>query len=103
MTFVELEHYSSPGLASRLYYLTEPAVAAVIDGNLHFDVKTPLLARYFPFRAHFASYESFIAGHRRFYVVQPTRNVAWEYSAGHLSLRPFATADHFQYYEASPR
>jgi len=101
MTFVELEHYSSPGLAARLYYLTDPAAAAAIDGNVLFDVKTPLLARYFPFRAHFEDYHSFISVHKRFYVVQPVRNVAREHALGRLVLQPRETADHFQYYEAA--
>jgi hypothetical protein len=101
MTFVELEHYSSPGLATRLYYLTDPAAAAAIDGNILFDVKTPLLARFFPFRAHFADYHAFIAAHKRFYVVQPVRNIAREHALGRLNLQARETADHFQYYEAS--
>jgi hypothetical protein len=103
MTFVELEHYSSPGLAARLYYLTDPAAAAAIDGNILFDVKTPVLARFFPFRAHFEDYHSFISAHKRFYVVQPVRNIARENALGRLGLQPRETVDHFQYYEASAR
>jgi hypothetical protein len=103
MTFVELEHYSSPGLAARLYYLTDPTAAAAIDGNVLFDVKMPLLARYFPFRSHFEDYQSFIAAHKRFYVVQPVRNLARENALGRLSLQPRETADQFQYFEASVR
>ena len=101
MTFVELEHYSSPGLAARLYYLTDPAAAAAIDGNILFDVKTPQIARFFPFRAHYEDYHSFIAAHKRFYVVQPVRNIAREHSLGRLSLQARETADRFQYYEAN--
>lgn len=101
--FLELEHYSSPGLAARLYYLTDPAAAAAIDGNVLFDVKTPQIARYFPFRAHYEDYHSFIAAHKRFYVVQPVRNIARAHSLGRLSLQPRETADSFQYYEASLR
>jgi hypothetical protein len=103
LTFIELEHYSSPGLAARLYYLTDPAAAAAIDGTTLFDVKTPQIARFFPFRAHFEDYHSFIAVHKRFYVVQPVRNIARENALGRLSLQPRETADHFQYYEASAR
>jgi dolichyl-phosphate-mannose-protein mannosyltransferase len=103
MTFVELEHYCSPGLAARLYYLTDPAAAAAIDGNVLFDLKTPVLAQFFPFRAHFEDYHSFIAAHKRFYVVQPVRNIAREHSLGRLNLQAQETADHFQYYEARPR
>lgn len=102
-TFVELEHYSSPQLASRLYYLTEPAVAAAIDGDILLEVKTPLIARFFPFRAHYEDYHSFIAVHKRFYVVQPIRNIVKEYLAGRVSLASMETVDHFQYYEADVR
>jgi hypothetical protein len=103
MTFMELEHYSSAGLAARLYYLTDPVAAAAIDGNTLFDVKTPLVARHFPFRAHYEDYRSFIATHKRFYVVEPVRNIAREHSLGRLNLQARETPDHFQYYEASPR
>jgi len=103
LTFVELEHYSSPRLAARLYYLTDPAAAAAIDGDIAFEVKGSLLARFFPFRAHFEDYHSFIAAHRRFYVVRPMRNIVREYQAGQISLEPRETAGHFQYYEAGTR
>ena len=102
-TFVELAHYSSPQLAARLYYLTEPAVAAAIDGDLLFEVDGARLGRFVPFRAHFEDYHSFIAAHKRFYVVQPIRNIAREYFAGRISLQSRETADHFQYYEANVR
>jgi len=101
MTFLELEHYSSPGLAARLYYLTDPQMAAVIDGNILFDTDIPLLARFVHFRAHFEDYHSFIAAHKRFYVVQPVRNIARQEALGKLRLEPRKTADHFQYFEAS--
>jgi hypothetical protein len=102
-TFVELEHYSGPQLAARLYYLTEPAVAAAIDGDILLEVTGPPLAQFFPFRAHWADYHSFIATHKRFYVVQPIRNIAREYFAGRIGLQYRETADHFPYYEASVR
>jgi hypothetical protein len=102
LTFIELEHYSGSRLADRLYYLTDPAAAAAIDGDTFFEVKGSRDAQYFPFRAHFEDYHSFVAAHKRFYVVQPMRNIAWEHSKGRLSLQPRETADHFQYYEATP-
>jgi hypothetical protein len=101
MMFVELEHYCGAGLASRLYYLTEPAVAAAIDGEISFEVKGPLLPRFFPFRAHFEDYHAFVAAHKRFYVVRPIRNLAREYLAGRLSLQARETPRHFQYFEAT--
>ena len=103
MTFVELEHYSSPELASRLYYLTEPSAAAAIDGDSGFDVKGPVLARFFPFHAHFADYHAFIATHKHFYVVQPIRNIVREYLAGRIDLQPREIAGQFQYWVATPR
>ena len=103
MTFVELEHYSRPGLAARLYYLTEPAVEAAIDGDVLFDVKMPMLARFYPFRAHYENYHSFVAAYKRFYVVQPIRKIVREQSLGRLSLLCRETAEHFQYYEANAR
>jgi hypothetical protein len=102
LTFVELEHYSSPRLAARLYYLTDAAAAAAIDGDIAFEVRGSLLERLFPFRAHFADYHAFVASHDRFYVVQPIRNIVREYRAGRISLQPRETAGHFQYYEAKP-
>lgn len=101
-TFVELEHYSSPPLAARLYYLTEPSVSAAIDGDILFEVKEPLIAKYFDFRSHFEDYHSFIAKHKRFYVVEPIRNIAREYFAGRLNLQPRVDG-HFVYYEATTR
>lgn len=83
--------------------LTDPRPAAAIDGNVLSDVQTPVPARFFPFRSHFEDYHSFIAVHKRFYVVQPVRNIARENALGRLSLQPRETADHFQYYEASAR
>jgi hypothetical protein len=103
MTFVELEHYSSPQLVGRLYYLAEPAAAEAIDGDTSFEVKGQLLSRFFSFRAHFADYHAFIATHHRFYVLRPIRNIVREYLAGRISLQSRETTQHLQYYEATTR
>jgi len=103
LTFIELEHYSSPRLAARLYYLTDRAASAAIDGETAFEVKGPLMDRFFPFHAHFADYHVFIAAHKRFYVVRPIRNIVREYLAGRINLQPRETAGHFQYWEANTR
>ncbi len=71
LTFLELEHYGSPGLASRLYYLTDPTASVKWAGNVLFDAKGPVLQEFFPFRSHFAEYHSFTAAHRRFIVTEP--------------------------------
>ena len=68
LTFLELEYYSSPTVASDLYYLTDREAAARFAHNVHFDEKGPVLAKWFPFRAHFEDYRSFIARHKRFLV-----------------------------------
>jgi hypothetical protein len=102
-TLVELDHYSDPRLAARLYYLTEPAVAAAIDGDILFEVGGSQLARYSPLRAHFEDYHAFIATHKRFYVVEPIRNIAREYFAGRIGLQYRETSNHFGYYEATVR
>jgi hypothetical protein len=101
-TFIELEHYSTPQLAARLYYLTEPAASAAIDGLSGFESELLRLPRLVPFRAHFDDYHSFIAAHKRFYVVLPIGYIAREAVSGRLSLQPRGT-NVFQYYEASPR
>jgi hypothetical protein len=101
LTFVELEHYSSPRVAARLYYLTDRAAAAAIDGDIGFEVDGWLLGQFFPFHANFADYHSFVATHKRFYVVRPIRNIVREYLAGRINLQSKETAGHFQYWEAS--
>jgi hypothetical protein len=71
LAFLELEHYASPALAGRLYYLTDPKAAARWVGNVVFDEKGPVLQEFFPFRSHFAEYGSFVARHKRFVVAEP--------------------------------
>ena len=56
LAFLELEHYASPTLAGRLYYLTDSKADARLPGNVLFDAKGPLLREFFPFRSHFAQY-----------------------------------------------
>jgi 4-amino-4-deoxy-L-arabinose transferase-like glycosyltransferase len=103
LTFVELEHYSTPKTAARLYYLTDRAAAESIDGDIAFEVDGWLLGRFFPFHANFADYHAFIATHKRFYVVRPIRNIVREYFAGRVNLLPRETSSHFQYFEVEVR
>lgn len=70
LTFVQLEHYASAGLAARLYYLTDPRAAARWTAQAAFDINGPVLQQMFPFRAHFEEYGKFVAEHRRFTVVE---------------------------------
>lgn len=72
LTFLELEHYASPALAGRLYYLTDSnARGANWMGNVLFDAKGPVLQQFFPFRSHFAEFGPFVAQHKRFVVAEP--------------------------------
>lgn len=66
LDFLELEHYASPALAGRLYYLTDAKPAANSLGNVLFDAKGPVLTEFFPFRSHFAKSKPFLAEHTRF-------------------------------------
>jgi hypothetical protein len=71
LTFLELEHYASPALAGRLYYLTDSKAAAHSLGNVLFDAKGRVLPEFFPFRSHFAEFGSFVAQHQRFVATEP--------------------------------
>lgn len=71
LTFLELEYYSSPQLAARLYYLTDHEAAAKYVRNISFDVKGPLLKKWFPLRARFQDYRSFVASHKQFLLAGP--------------------------------
>ena len=103
LVFVELEHYLKPEQAARLYYLTDRASAAAIDGDTLFEVRGSLIQKFFPFHANFADYHAFVATHKRFYVVRPIRNIVREYLAGRMDLKAVETSSHFQYYVATPR
>ena len=103
LVFVELEHYLKPEQAARLYYLTDRASAAAIDGDTLFEVRGSLIQKFFPFHANFADYHAFVATHKRFYVVRPIRNIVREYLAGRMDLKAVETPSHFQYYVATPR
>ncbi len=98
--FVELEHYSSPQLARRLYYLTEPADSAAVDGMAGIESELPRFARLVHFRAHIEDYRRFIESGRRFYVVLPIGYIARQAVAGRLVLQTRGT-DEFRYFEGN--
>lgn len=68
LTFLEMDHYSSPATVARLYFLTDPqfairyAHASIFEGM-------PKLKRVFPIRAIVAPYPRFVSEHRRFLVL----------------------------------
>jgi hypothetical protein len=100
LSFLELEHYASPALAGRLYYLTDPKAAARWVGSVVFDVKGPVLQEYFPFRSHFAGYGPFVAQHKRFLVAEPGWVVP-QLTADGAAVELRGTVDGARYYEVT--
>jgi 4-amino-4-deoxy-L-arabinose transferase-like glycosyltransferase len=66
LLFYPLNHYASPALLPRLYYLSDPQLAAKHTGTDSFDRGYPDLARIFPLRANLAQYRPFLAQHSHF-------------------------------------
>jgi hypothetical protein len=97
-TFLELEHYASPALAARLYYLTDIQAAARWSGNIYFDSVGPSLRDWFPFRANFEDYRSFVTRHERFLVVE-NGWVPQQLSYDGAVIQPKGTLAGIPYYE----
>jgi len=71
--FLEFDHYESPKLLSRMYYLTDRAAALHYTGATAFgSFDRP--KKWFPLRAHLEDYRAFVASHPRFFVVTSDRN-----------------------------
>jgi hypothetical protein len=68
LTFLELDHYESPELTSRLYYLTDREYATRYAHATLWEGYR-LLNQYFPIRGNIAYYREFIAQHPRFLVL----------------------------------
>jgi hypothetical protein len=102
LTFVQLEHYGSPALADRLYYLTGSRTAAGSVANVVFDVKGPVLQEFVPFRSHFAEYGAFVARHKRFIAVEPAWVIRQSIADGAV-VRLRGTVERSRYYEVSLR
>ena len=100
LAFLELEHYASPALAGRLYYLADSKLAARWVGITFFDEKGPVLQEFFPFRSHFAKYGSFVARHKRFVVAEPGWVVP-QLTADGATVRLEGTVEGSRYYEVT--
>ncbi|HMF76905.1 MAG TPA: glycosyltransferase family 39 protein [Bryobacteraceae bacterium] len=68
LTFLEMDKYASPGLAARLYYLTDTQFAIQYAHATIFE-GIPVLKRYFPIRAGVEPFRQFIQLHRKFLVL----------------------------------
>ena len=77
LTYLEMDHYESPELLGRLYYLVDPessikyAHSSLTEGLL-------VMKQYFPIRANVSPYADFAATHRHFLVWgEPEQQQGW--------------------------
>ena len=66
--FFELDHYGSPQLQSRLYYLRDRDTALEYTQSDIFDTAFPKMKNWFPMHGHLAQYQQFVREHPRFLV-----------------------------------
>lgn len=76
LTYLEMDHYESATLVSRLFYLEDrPAAVRYAHATLFEDLEgMDKLKRFFPIRANVQSYSQFIREHRQFVVLG-----TWDY------------------------
>jgi hypothetical protein len=68
LTFLEMDHYASPSLVHRLYYLTDRQLATSMSHASIFEGFAKL-KKYFPIRASVEPYREFVIDHPRFLVL----------------------------------
>jgi len=68
LTFLSMDHNENAGFLSRVYYLTDHDSAVRYAHATLFETLAGL-DKYFPIRAHVASYRDFVDRHRRFLVL----------------------------------
>jgi hypothetical protein len=68
LIYYEMNHYASPEIANRMWYLTDQEIARQETGTDVFDKGFPELDRMFPFRAKLGGYRAFLSAHQRFLV-----------------------------------
>jgi hypothetical protein len=68
LIYYEMNHYASPDIASRMWYLTDEETALRVTGTDVFDKGFPALDRLFPLRAKLSDYRTFLSAHPRFLV-----------------------------------
>lgn len=67
-TFLSMDHWETPELVARLYYLTDREASIRYTGGNSFEW-FPALCQKFPVRAHLAAYQDFVARYDRFLVL----------------------------------
>lgn len=68
LQFLQLDHYATPTLASRLFYLRNPRAAARYSGTDWLDSTFPEIEKWYPLRGKVDLWGSFASRHRRFLV-----------------------------------
>ncbi len=66
LLFLEMDHYTTPAVASRLNYLMDEEIARKKTGSDVFDKGFLVSRRWFPIRGHLRDYRSFLAAHPKF-------------------------------------
>ena len=77
MPFLEFDYYSSPKLASSLFYLTNPEAAAAYTGESMFDTYAETATAWFPVRGRIEKYSEFVESHKRFLVYHNPWGTDW--------------------------
>ena len=75
--FITIDHYGTPELVSRTYYLSDPHAAIHYTGSDVFE-HLDMLRTWFQIRAHTEDYSSFVAAHRKFLLYcDPKDELQW--------------------------
>jgi hypothetical protein len=69
--FMQVDHYATPELASRLYLLRDSNASLRYTGTNMFDDVYPAMKRWYPIRGRIEDYNSFIRQHDHFMVFGP--------------------------------
>jgi hypothetical protein len=64
--FLAEDHYASPNVVSRLYFLTDHKASIDFSGSDFFDTQLPILKKWLPIRGKIVDYDTFMAEHERF-------------------------------------
>jgi 4-amino-4-deoxy-L-arabinose transferase-like glycosyltransferase len=66
--FLEVDHYATPEMASRLYHVSDPDAALRFTGSSLYETGYEGVTKWFPVRGHFARYSEFKSHYESFFV-----------------------------------
>jgi len=69
LLFLQVDHYESPEIVSRLHFLTDRASALSYMGTDMFDKHYPVIRKWFPIRGKTSSYSDFMKANKRFLMI----------------------------------